>query len=104
MDLCTAAVKKDRKNYKAYTHLGDALISLGRYKKAVRAYPGCARSTRSGQRKLSRRVKFRVASSGRFARRPPHGYGEVFFRRRLFDGVCFLPRPISLASFDRCAE
>ncbi len=38
VDVCTAAVKKDRKDYKAYTHLGDALISLGLYRTSVRAY------------------------------------------------------------------
>ena len=46
VDLCTAAVKKDRKNYQAYTHLGDALVSLGRYKKAVRAYKKALRVKR----------------------------------------------------------
>ncbi len=73
VDLCTAAVKKDRKNYQAYTHLGDALISLGRYKTAVRAYKLALRIKRKYKpaKQGMKRAQILVNSERQFAALAP---------------------------------
>ncbi len=73
VDLCNAADKKDRKNYKAYTHLGDALISLGEYKKAVRAYKKALRIKRKYKpaKQGKKRAEILINSERQVAAVPP---------------------------------